>query len=243
MKTESSTLPKVIFLMGPTASGKTDVAMQLVASLPCEIISVDSAMIYRYMNIGTAKPSTDELAKAPHHLIDILNPTESYSAADFRDDALREMADITAAGRIPLLVGGTMLYYRTLEYGLSELPSADPEIRVRLEGQAAEYGWQWMHDRLADIDPTAAARIHPNDPQRLQRALEVYEISGQSMTELMAKQKQHKLPYELIKLGLIPSDRQWLRDRAALRFDQMLGQGFVDEVAELRDNEDRKSVV
>ena len=229
-------LPPAIFLMGPTASGKTELANRLVESLPCEIISVDSAMIYRGMDIGTAKPTAEELARAPHRLIDILDPTESYSAADFRDDALREMADITANGKIPLLVGGTMLYYRTLEYGLSELPSADPQVRQRLEAQAEIHGWQWMHDRLADVDPTAAARIHPNDPQRLQRALEVYEITGISMTELMAKQIQHQLPYQLQKLGLMPADRQWLRDRAAQRFAEMLRQGFVEEVRGLQDN-------
>ncbi len=229
-------LPPAIFLLGPTATGKTDIAMKLVEKLPCEIISVDSALIYRGMNIGSAKPSAEELARAPHRLIDILDPTESYSAADFRDDALREMASITAQGRIPLLVGGTMLYYRTLEYGLSELPSADPEVRQRLERQAELHGWQWMHDRLRDVDPIAAERIHPNDPQRLQRALEIYEISGQTMTELMAKQTQHQLPYRLIKIGLMPSDRQWLRDRVALRFRQMLEGGLIDEVECLRRN-------
>jgi len=233
---ETLPLPHAIFLMGPTASGKTDVAMRLLSSLPCEIISVDSAMIYRGMDIGTAKPTADELQKMPHRLINLLDPVARYSAADFRQDALREMAEITAAGRIPLLVGGTMLYYRALQYGLSELPAANPEIRQRLEAQAAEFGWQWMHDRLADVDPVAAARIHPNDPQRLQRALEVYEISGQSMTELTAKQQQNELPYQVTKLGLIPGDLPWHRERVALRFDQMLAQGFVQEVAALREN-------
>ena len=236
MSSSEHTLPPAIFLMGPTASGKTDIAMRLVERLPCEIISVDSAMIYRGMDIGTAKPSEQELARAPHRLIDILDPSESYSAADFRDDALREMADVTEQGRIPLLVGGTMLYYRTLQYGLSELPSADPEVRRRLAEQAGLYGWQWMHERLIDVDPTAAARIHPNDPQRLQRALEVYEISGRSMTELMAKQKQHRLPYTLTKLGLMPDNRQWLHERIEQRFNNMLKEGFIDEVSNLRDN-------
>ena len=229
-------LPPAIFLMGPTASGKTDIAMQLVERLPCEIISVDSAMIYRGMDIGTAKPRREELARAPHRLIDILDPSESYSAADFRDDALREMADVTAQGRIPLLVGGTMLYYRTLQYGLSELPSADAEVRQRLAEQADLHGWQWMHERLNDVDPVAAVRIHPNDPQRLQRALEVYEISGRSMTELMAKQKQHQLPYTLTKLGLMPDNRQWLHERIEQRFKNMLKDGFIDEVSNLRNN-------
>ncbi len=236
MEKEQPPQPHAIFLMGPTASGKTDVAMRLCSSLPCEIISVDSAMIYRGMDIGTAKPTADELRQIPHRLINLLDPIARYSAADFRQDALCEMAEITAAGRIPLLVGGTMLYYRALQYGLSELPAANPEIRQRLEAQAVEFGWQWMHDRLAEIDPVAAARIHPNDPQRLQRALEVYEISGQSMTALIAKQPQHELPYHVTKLGLMPSDRQWHREHVALRFDQMLAQGFVEEVAVLREN-------
>ncbi len=231
-------VPNAIFLMGPTASGKTEIALRLAEELPCDIISVDSAMIYRGMEIGTAKPSAEELARAPHRLINILEPSETYSVANFRSDALREMAEISASGRIPLLVGGTMLYFRALQQGLSELPAADPEVRQRLEVQAEQHGWQVMHQRLADIDPVSAARIHQNDPQRLQRALEVYEITGQTMTEMTAKQKEFVLPYNVHKVGLMPSDRQWLRDRAAVRFDQMLKQGFVDEVTELRKNPD-----
>ncbi|MDU4363545.1 MAG: tRNA (adenosine(37)-N6)-dimethylallyltransferase MiaA, partial [Klebsiella oxytoca] len=181
--TEAS-LPKAIFLMGPTASGKTALAIALRKVLPVELISVDSALIYRGMDIGTAKPDAAELSAAPHRLLDILDPAEAYSAADFRRDALAEMADIIAAGRIPLLVGGTMLYFKALLEGLSPLPSADPQVRARIEQQAAEQGWNALHQQLQEIDPVAAARIHPNDPQRLSRALEVFFISGKTLTEL-----------------------------------------------------------
>ncbi|CAK8743798.1 tRNA dimethylallyltransferase [Sodalis praecaptivus] len=168
--------PQAIFLMGPTASGKTALAMTLRQHLPVEIISVDSALIYRGMDIGTAKPSADELARAPHQLIDIRDPAEPYSAADFRRDALKEMAEITEAGRIPLLVGGTMLYFKALLEGLSPLPPADPEVRARIEREAEAVGWQALHRQLQQIDPIAANRIHPNDPQRLSRALEVFSF-------------------------------------------------------------------
>ena len=170
--------------MGPTAAGKTDLAIELTKVLPCELISVDSALVYRGMDIGTAKPSKEILAEFPHRLIDILDPAESYSAADFRRDALEAMADITARGKIPLLVGGTMLYYKALVEGLADMPAADPEVRAQIEEEAARLGWQALHDQLAVIDPESAARIHPNDPQRLSRALEVYRVSGQSMTAL-----------------------------------------------------------
>lgn len=176
----ASDLPTAIFLMGPTASGKTDLAIELCQVLPCDIISVDSALIYRGMDIGTAKPTADELARAPHRLIDILDPAVSYSAADFCKDALREMKEIADRGRIPLLVGGTMLYFKALLEGLSPLPSADPAIRAGIEEEAARLGWQALHDELVRIDPVAGARIHPNDPQRLSRALEVYRISGKT---------------------------------------------------------------
>ena len=181
--TEAS-LPKAIFLMGPTASGKTALAIELRKVLPVELISVDSALIYRGMDIGTAKPSAEEQLAAPHRLMDILDPAQAYSAADFRRDALVQMAEITAAGKIPLLVGGTMLYFKALLEGLSPLPSADPEVRARIEQQAAERGWGALHQQLRDIDPVAAERIHPNDPQRLSRALEVFFISGKTLTEL-----------------------------------------------------------
>ena len=220
--------------MGPTASGKTGAAVELVSKLPVEIISVDSALVYRDMNIGTAKPDALTLAKAPHHLIDIIDPTSAYSAANFRSDALRLMADITARGKIPLLVGGTMLYFKALQSGLSGLPEANQEVRARLDARAALIGWPAMHEKLALIDATTAARLQPNDAQRIQRALEVFEITGESMTALYAKQTTEALPYKLLKIALVPSDRKVLHDRIALRFDQMLQAGFVDEVRALQ---------
>jgi tRNA dimethylallyltransferase len=207
--------------------------MELVQQFPCDIISVDSALVYRDMNIGTAKPTAKELAVAPHRLIDICDPDESYSAACFRKDALREMQKITRQGRIPLLVGGTMLYFRALEQGLSQLPQADAAVREHLLAQAGELGWQAMHDRLAVIDPVAAARIHPNDPQRIQRALEVYEVSGKSMTELQQLHSKPTLPYSLIKLVQAPWSREILRERISQRFNLMLQQGFEREVRDL----------
>ena len=225
--------PTVIFLMGPTASGKTGVAVDLIEKLPVEIISVDSALVYRDMNIGTAKPDAETLAKAPHHLIDIIDPTSAYSAANFRSDALRLMADITARGKVPLLVGGTMLYFKALQGGLSGLPEANQEVRTRLDARAALIGWPAMHEKLALIDATTAERLEPNDAQRIQRALEVFEITGESMTALYAKQTSEALPYKLLKIALVPSDRRVLHERIALRFDQMLQTGFVDEVKAL----------
>lgn len=227
-------LPKAIFLMGPTASGKTGAAVDLYSKLPVEIISVDSALVYRDMNIGTAKPDAETLAKAPHHLIDIIDPTSAYSAANFRSDALRLMADITARGKIPLLVGGTMLYFKALQGGLSGLPEANPEVRARLDARAALIGWPGMHEKLALIDADTAARLQPNDAQRIQRALEVFEITGESMTALYAKQTSEALPYKLLKIALVPSDRKVLHERIALRFDQMLAAGFIDEVKALK---------
>lgn len=220
--------------MGPTASGKTGVAVELVQQLPLDIISVDSALVYRGMDIGTAKPDADTLRIAPHRLIDIRDPVQPYSAAEFRDDALREIAAIHAAGRIPLLVGGTMLYFRALEQGLSDLPSADPEVRARLEAEAQASGWAAMHERLARIDPVAAARIHPNDPQRIQRALEVHEITGLSMTELFNRSSDTPPALDFLKIVLAPADRAVLHDRIRQRFDIMLEQGFLDEVSTLR---------
>ncbi len=226
------TRPLAIFLMGPTASGKSALAMELVRHLPCDIISVDSALVYRGMDIGTAKPTASELVQAPHRLIDILDPIESYSAADFRRDALREMAQIAAAGRIPLLVGGTMLYYKALLEGLSPLPEADPQVRAGIEQEAASLGWQALHDELCRIDPVSGARIHPNDPQRLSRALEVFRVSGKSLTEL-TQQQGEPLPYRTLQFVIAPADRAWLRERIAVRFDTMLTQGFEAEVAGL----------
>lgn len=226
-------LSPAIFLMGPTASGKTGAAVELVPKLPVEIISVDSALVFKDMNIGTAKPDAATLAKAPHHLIDMIEPTSAYSAANFRTDALRLMAEITARGKIPLLVGGTMLYFKALQEGLSGLPEANAEVRARLDARAALIGWPAMHEKLALVDPVTAARLAPNDTQRIQRALEVFELTGEAMSALYAKQTSEVLPYNLLKIALVPSDRAVLHARIAVRFAQMLKAGFVDEVRAL----------
>ena len=220
--------------MGPTASGKTGLAVELLQRLPFELISVDSALVYKGMDIGTAKPDAATLARAPHHLIDIIDPTQAYSAAHFRSDALRLMEDITARGKIPLLVGGTMLYFNALQGGLSNLPQANPDIRARLDDEAREQGWPALHARLAKVDPETAARLEPGDSQRIQRALEVWEISGQPMSALYKQSVSEKLPYNLLKIALIPSDRAVLHQRIAARFDTMLEQGFLQEVVRLR---------
>jgi tRNA dimethylallyltransferase len=227
-----------IFLMGPTASGKTDLALELVRRLPLEIISVDSALVYRGMDIGTAKPGPEVLAEAPHRLIDILDPAETYSAARFRTDALAAMREIAGAGRVPLLVGGTMLYFRALEFGLDRLPAADPDVRRKIEAQAAEAGWGAIHDRLRQVDPDAAARIHPNDPQRLQRALEVYLLTGRPLSSFHGGRTEGVLPYRLLRLALVPRDRAALRARIARRFDQMLELGLIPEVETLYQRKD-----
>ncbi|WP_286241023.1 tRNA (adenosine(37)-N6)-dimethylallyltransferase MiaA [Neptuniibacter halophilus] len=219
--------------MGPTASGKTALAMQLFDAMPCEIISVDSAMIYRGMDIGTAKPDALTLAQYPHRLIDIRDPAESYSAAEFREDALAQIAEVHAAGKVPILTGGTMLYFHALKNGLANLPEADPEVRERLLREAEEKGWAAIHARLAEVDPESAARLNPNDAQRLQRALEVYEITGRSMTELWAEQASSKLQFTLISLAVMPQERAELHERIAQRFDLMLEQGFEEEVQRL----------
>ena len=224
--------------MGPTASGKTDLAIFLSEHFPVDIISVDSALVYRGLNIGSAKPSAEELAKAPHRLLDVVDPAEAYSAARFRKDALREMDEIIKAGRIPLLVGGTMLYFRALLQGLSELPASDEATRTKLEQQAKEIGWEKMHERLAEVDVEAAKRIHPNDPQRISRALEVYEMTGKAMSQLQKENKAEPLPYEVLKLALIPSDRAFLHQRIEKRFGLMLEQGLIDEVKSLRNRGD-----
>lgn len=224
--------PAAILLMGPTASGKTDLAIALHERLPVELVSVDSAMVYRGMDIGTAKPSPAELARAPHRLIDICDPAENYSAARFREDALREMHRITAAGRIPLLVGGTMLYFRALQYGLSDLPPADPDIRRRLEAELAERGLEALHARLAAVDPVAARRIHRNDPQRTLRALEVWEASGRPLSELQGRGGE-AMPYRAIKLVRCPVSRAELHARIGRRFLAMLEEGLVEEVERL----------
>lgn len=225
-------LPLALFLMGPTASGKTALAIRLRERYPVEIISVDSALIYRGMDIGTAKPDAEELSLAPHRLIDILDPSQAYSAADFRRDALQAMEEIVAQGKIPLLVGGTMLYYKALLEGLSPLPAADPAIRKQIELEAAEQGWAALHDQLRDLDPVSAERIHPNDPQRLSRALEVYRISGKTLTEL-TKNQGEPIPYRVKQFAIAPKERAELHRRIELRFEKMLEAGFEEEMKAL----------
>jgi tRNA dimethylallyltransferase len=229
-----SCTPPAIFLMGPTASGKTALAVSLVEHFPLEIISVDSALVYRDMNIGTAKPDAVTLARAPHHLLDIRDPTERYSAAAFCEDARRLMADIVARGKVPLLVGGTMLYFRALLQGLDDLPRADPALRQALEREAAVRGWPALHAELAQVDPVTAARLSPNDSQRIGRALEIFRLSGKPMSALLDK-AQSVLPYRVLQLALIPSDRSVLHRRIAARFDAMLAEGLLDEVKSLRE--------
>ena len=219
--------------MGPTASGKTALAVSLVERFPLEIISVDSALVYRGMDIGTAKPDAATLARAPHHLLDIRDPTEAYSAAAFCDDARRLMADIVARGKVPLLVGGTMLYFRALLQGLDDLPRADAALRKALEAEAAARGWPALHAKLAKVDPATAARLAPNDSQRIGRALEIYRLTGTPMSALLDR-AQSVLPYRVLQLALIPSDRAVLHQRIAARFDTMLAEGLVGEVETLR---------
>ncbi|MFN9488801.1 MAG: tRNA (adenosine(37)-N6)-dimethylallyltransferase MiaA [Betaproteobacteria bacterium] len=227
--------PPAILLMGPTASGKTAVAAQLAATLPCEIISVDSALVYQGMDIGTAKPDAELLRRAPHHLIDVIEPHESYSAAKFRDDALALMREITERGNIPLLVGGTMLYFKALVEGLNDLPEADSTIRLIIETMADEEGWPGVHEKLRRIDPDTAARLEPTDAQRIQRALEIYYITGKSMTDLLKKPKYVYFPYTPIRIALTPGDRAALHERIAQRFEAMLEAGLIDELRRLRE--------
>ncbi|MDD2720313.1 MAG: tRNA (adenosine(37)-N6)-dimethylallyltransferase MiaA [Gallionella sp.] len=231
-----SQFPPAIFLMGPTASGKTGVAVELAQTLPVELISVDSALVYRDMDIGTAKPDAATLLRAPHHLIDIINPTEAYSAAAFRHDALRLMADITARGKIPLLVGGTMLYFKALREGLSDLPVADPAMRAELDAIIAAHGIAYLHAQLAEVDAETAARLSPNDTQRIQRAMEIYRLTGQPMSQLFRQQSEAAaLPYDITSVALLPDDRAVLHRRIATRFEQMMEQGLVEELRRLRD--------
>ena len=230
--------PPVICLMGATATGKTELAVALVRRFAMDIVSVDSTLVYRGMDIGAAKPDAGTLAQAPHRLIDILDPAEIYSAARFRRDALAEIAAIHAAGRTPLLVGGAMLYFRALRDGLSPLPPADPAVREAIGAQARVLGWAAMHDELKRVDPAAGARIHPNDPQRIQRALEVFRISGRTLTALQREATAQAPALRFINLGVMPADRAQLADRIARRFDAMLARGFVEEVRRLRERAD-----
>ncbi len=220
--------------MGPTASGKTAVALEIVGALPCEIVSVDSAQVYRHMDIGTAKPDAETLARVPHHLINIIEPHETYSAARFRDDAQTLMREITERGKIPLLVGGTMLYFKTLLEGLSELPEADPAVRMVIDTMAQESGWPAVHQKLAQVDPETATRLDPNDSQRIQRALEVYYLTERPMSAILKKPKYVYFPYTPIKIALVPSDRSVLHERIAERFETMLELGLISELRKLR---------
>ncbi len=229
---------KVICLMGPTASGKTRLALELADYFPIEIVSVDSALVYCEMDIGTAKPSLEERAKVPHHLIDICDPIETYSAGRFREDALQTIVQIHQRGKMPLLVGGTMLYFRALQQGLADLPAADSQIRNQLDQEAQHVGWESLHAKLKEIDPESAARIHPNDPQRIQRALEIYLLSGKTLTQLAREQKNTELPFRWVNIAIAPQDREILQQRIALRFQQMLDLGFIEEVQRLVDRGD-----
>ena len=227
-------LPPAILLMGPTASGKTAVALWLAERFPVELISVDSAQVFRDMDIGTAKPDAATLERFPHRLINLISPEEAYSAARFRHDALEVMTDITSRGRIPLLVGGTMLYCKALLEGLAELPQANPEIRAEIDAKAAAHGWPAVHAELAKVDPTTAARLHTTDAQRVQRALEVFYLSGRPMSELIGEGQEQKPPYDFLSLGLLPGERSVLHARIADRFDAMLQAGLEDEISRLR---------
>ena len=232
---KTGALPPAILLLGPTASGKTDLALHLADQYPVDLISVDSALVFKDMNIGTAKPDAETLKRYPHALVDIITPEESYSAARFREDALAAMSDSTARGRIPLLVGGTMLYIKALLEGLSDLPQANPGIRADIDARARQYGWPALHQELAKLDPVTAARLAPNDSQRIQRALEICLLSGQPASTLYAEQPHQAAPrYRFLSIALLPSDRAWLHERIALRFKRMLQEGFVEEVESLR---------
>jgi tRNA dimethylallyltransferase len=233
-----NTLPPVIALMGPTASGKTRLAIELAQALNGEVISVDSALVYRGMDIGTAKPGLEERQSVPHHLIDILDPADAYSTGRFRDDALALMTDITGRGKLPILAGGTMLYFNALFHGLSALPSADPEMRRQLDEEAVARGWPAMHAELARVDPAAAARIHPNDPQRIHRALEVYRLTGIPLTVLCAETQAPPLPFDPVKLIVAPVDRPALHERIRQRFLDMIERGLIEEVRALYERSD-----
>jgi tRNA dimethylallyltransferase len=233
------TLPSLsglaVFVLGPTASGKTAVALALAQRFPVEVVSVDSAQVYRGMDVGTAKPDAGIRARVPHHLIDVTDPTDPYSAGRFRDDALRLSGEILARRAIPVFAGGTMLYYRTLTRGMADLPPASAEIRAQLDRDAAIHGWPALHARLAAVDPASAARLDPNDAQRIQRALEVFMASGTALSEHHAREAPRALPFAALRISLEPSDRSALHLRIARRFEQMLGAGLVAEVRSLRE--------
>ena len=227
--------PPAILLMGPTASGKTATALWLTERFPIELVSVDSAQVFRDMDIGTAKPDAATLQAFPHHLIDLISPEEAYSAARFRSEALAVMGEITARGKIPLLVGGTMLYFKALLDGLAELPQADPAIRAEIDADAAMHGWPAVHAELARVDPATAARLHATDAQRIQRALEIFRLAGRPMSELLAAARTESPAFDFLSLGLLASDRGILHERIAARFDAMLAAGLEEEVLTLRD--------
>lgn len=231
---DSAVLPPAVVLLGPTASGKSALAFELAERLPVDIISVDSAQVFRDMNIGTAKPDEQTQARFPHRLINLITPEERYSAARFRIDALDAMAELTSRGRVPLLVGGTMLYFKTLRDGLADLPPADPAVRATIDAAAAAEGWPALHNKLAQLDPATAARLKPTDAQRIQRALEVIQLSGQPLDDLFSAQRASALPYRLLVLALVPKDRALLHQRIAARYADMLRIGLVEEVVRLR---------
>jgi tRNA dimethylallyltransferase len=230
----SEALPKCLVLAGPTASGKTEASLALARQWPIEIISMDSALVYRAMDVGTAKPTADELAAVPHHLIDVIEPTQAYSAADFARDAARLIGDIHARGRLPLIVGGTLLYFKALFDGLDELPPAQPGLRAQIEGEAASAGWPALHDQLAQVDPVTARRLAPRDAQRIGRALEVWRHTGRPLSSFLGRGAARPVTWQPVVISLEPTDRAWLHERIALRFDQMLAHGLVDEVRRLR---------
>jgi len=231
----ATALPPALFLLGPTASGKTRLALELASHLPIDLISIDSAQVFRDMNIGTAKPDVATLARFPHRLIDLISPEERYSAARFALDARREISDITARGRIPLLVGGTMLYFKALRDGLAELPQADPALRAEIDALAAAHGWPAVHAELARLDPATARRLKPTDAQRLQRALEIVRLTGQPLDQHFASQRPVPLPCTPLAIGLVPQDRGLLHQRIAQRFHDMLTAGLIDEIVMLRE--------